>query len=173
MAEVLDTPAEEIDDEVIIADKPREPTQYEKRLRAESKAHRLRAAQAEKDRDDAVTRSKTENEALIAAANKRADERVLRSELKAAALKAGMVDLDGLKLADLSKVKLQENGDIEGADALMEEMKKAKPYLFGKPGSSTSSTDDPPPKGDTKAKSAKEMTPEEHKAERAKLTRKK
>ena len=30
-----------------------------------------------------------------------------------------MIDLDGLKLADLSSVKLTEAGEVEGAEALM------------------------------------------------------
>ena len=78
-----------------------------------------------------------------------------------------MIDLDGLKLADLSKVKLLETGDIEGADALMEQMKKDKPYLFGKQ-TSTSPTDKDPKPGDTKPKLATDMSSEEYAAARKK-----
>jgi hypothetical protein len=47
--------------------------------------------------------------------------------LKAAAQRAGMIDLDALKLADLTKVKLNDKGEI---DALIGDLKKSKPHLF-------------------------------------------
>jgi len=93
---------------------------------------------------------------------------VIRAELKAAALKAGMVDLDGLKLADLSNVKLNDAGEVEGADTLMEELKKSKPYLFGSTQNSSNPGTPPNPKPPT-AKKATEMTPAEYAAERAKF----
>lgn len=96
------------------------------------------------------------------------DQRVIRAELKAAAIKAGMVDLDGLKLADLSTVKLNDAGEVEGADALMEAMKKAKPYLFKKT-TSTSHTGRPPEKNVPTRKSAKDMTNDEWSAEKKRL----
>ena len=81
---------------------------------------------------------------MPAAAQTAADQRIIRAELKAEALKAGMVDLDGLKLADLSKVKLNDAGEVEGADALMTELKKSKPYLFGTPGTTSNTTTNAP-----------------------------
>ena len=119
-------------------------------------AAEAKATQAEKDATDKIT-----------AAEKAANDRIIRAELKAAALKAGMIDLDGLKLADLSKVTLNADGEIEGADALMEEMKKAKAYLFTN-GSSTSSTHQTPPKKDPEQKHATKMTDEEYAAEKKK-----
>ena len=85
------------------------------------------------------------------------------------ALKAGMVDLDGLKLADLSGVKLNEAGEVEGAEALMEALKKSKPYLFGAPSSSTPGT--PPSPKTPEAKKATEMTDEEYQQAKAALLR--
>jgi hypothetical protein len=52
--------------------------------------------------------------------------------LNVAAQKAGMIDLDALALADLSKVTLQDDGSVKGADELMSALRAAKPYLFGK-----------------------------------------
>ena len=78
-----------------------------------------------------------------------------------------MVDLDGLKLADLSTVKLNEAGDVEGAEELMAAMKKAKPYLFG--AANTGNPKDPPPPNDPKAKNAKDMTDAEYQAARRAL----
>ena len=38
------------------------------------------------------------------------DMRLVHAEMKAEAIRAGMIDLDGLKLLDLSAVRLNENG---------------------------------------------------------------
>jgi hypothetical protein len=79
-----------------------------------------------------------------------------------------MVDLDGLKLADLSSVKLNEQGEVEGADALMESLKKSKPWLFGTPNTShTGGKPDPKP---PEAKKATEMDDKEYAAAKAKVT---
>ena len=154
--------------------KPPEPETFSKdyvrELREENKGWRLKADEHKKAADDA----KAAADAATAAAEKAktdaqtaADQRVIRAELKAAALKAGMVDLDGLKLADLSTVKLNADGEVEGAEALMEALKKSKPYLFGAP--NTSSTTKPPPSNPPANKLAKDMTPEEYAAAKAKL----
>lgn len=121
---------------------------------------------------EAATQATKEAEAKIAAAQTAANDRILRSELKAEAVKAGMVDLDGLKLADLSKVKLNaETGDVEGATELMAELKKAKPYLFGAAGSTSNPSAQPPKPGEQKRKAATEMTKEEYAAARADIRR--
>lgn len=146
--------------------------EYVHELREENKSWRTKHQESETQRGEAL---KQVDEATKAAADKikeaqtAADQRIIRAELKAAALKAGMHDLDGLKLADFSKVKLNDAGEIEGADKLMEDLKKAKPYLFGT--ESTSSTHKAPPAGDVKPKTAMEMTPEEYKAARQKVGR--
>jgi len=95
--------------------------------------------------------------------------RVVQAELKNAALQAGMVDLDGLKLLDTAKVKLNEQGEIEGATELMRELKGQKPWLFG--GASSSSRANPPPAHPPRAKAATEMSPEEYRAARAEMLR--
>jgi hypothetical protein len=43
-----------------------------------------------------------------------------------------MIDLDWLKLVDMTKVTLEPDGTVKGADELMTALKEAKPYLFGK-----------------------------------------
>lgn len=143
--------------------------EYVRELREENKTWRIKHEAAVKEADThktAAEKAAEDAKNSSTAATKAANDRILRAELKAAALKAGMVDLDGLKLADLSKVSLKDDGEVEGADALMEEMKKSKPYLFGTPNSSSSSNNPPPPK-DPKAKKASEMTEEEYRAARA------
>lgn len=147
--------------------------EYVKELRHESASYRTKAQENERKAQEAEDRAKKaaeESEAKIKEATTAAEARIIRAELKAAALKAGMVDLDGLKLADLSKVKLGENGEVEGADALMEELKKAKPYLFGS--ASTSNPGNPPPKDPPTNKKATEMTAEEYAKAKAEALKK-
>ena len=153
--------------------------EYVQELREENKRWRLKASEAEKKVETAEAAVKTAQEKATAdiaaatakhgdelkAANQAASDRILQSELRASAVKAGMVDLDGLKLAELSKVKLKDDGTVDGADALFEEMKKAKPYLFGKTGNS-SSTNPPPGSNPPGAKKATEMTDAEYAAAR-------
>ncbi len=95
--------------------------------------------------------------------------RLVQSELKSHAVRAGMVDLDGLKLLDASKVKLTPAGEVEGADRLMTDLRRAKPWLFHAANSSTPAT--PPPSTPPAAKRATTMTHDEWQAARAELLR--
>ncbi|MGJ7529845.1 phage scaffolding protein [Variovorax sp. GB1P17] len=145
--------------------------EYVKELRNENKGWRLKADELTKERDThktAAEKAALEADEKVKSTNTAAEQRVIRAEMKAAALKAGMVDLDGLKLADLSKIKLTEAGEVEGAEALMDELKKSKPYLFGAP--STSNTQEPPPREKPAAKKVSEMTTAEYETAKAKLT---
>jgi hypothetical protein len=115
---------------------------------------------------EARLRAEAAGHALIAA-HAGADARVIRAELKAEALRAGMVDLDGLKLVDLSTAKLNEQGEVDGGAALMAQLKREKPWLFG--GLSSSSTAALPPAAPPRQKLATEMTDAEYRAARADL----
>ena len=140
--------------------------EYVRELREEAKKWRLQHDEAigkAKAAEEAAAKAKTDAEAASTAHKTAADERVIRAELKALAIKAGMVDIDGLKLADLSTVKLNDKGEVEGADALIDGLKKAKPYLFGTQQSS-STPKDPPPGTPPATKKVSEMTPEEYAA---------
>lgn len=146
--------------------------EYVHELRNESASNRVARQEAERKltvAEEAKTLAETSANEKVTAATTAANERILRAELKASALKAGMVDLDGLKLADLSKVKLNEEGEVEGADTLMDDLKKAKPYLFGST-TTTSSDTKAPARKDNALKKATEMTKEEYAAERKKIT---
>lgn len=140
--------------------------EYVQELRAESASYRTRANEA-KAALEAAEAAKTAAEAsaaeTVSKAEQAANERVIRAELKAVAIKAGMVDLDGLKLADLSTVTLDDKGDVQGADALMTALKEAKPYLFGATGTTTYTGSVPTPKA-PEPKSAKDMTKAEYEA---------
>jgi hypothetical protein len=96
-------------------------------------------------------------------------ERLLRAELKAHAVRAGMVDLDGLKLLDTSRLTLNERDEVAGAAELMAEARRAKPWLFG--GASTSSAAIAPPAQAPRARLATEMSEAEWRASRAEMLR--
>ncbi|MGH8326840.1 MAG: hypothetical protein ACRET2_08775 [Steroidobacteraceae bacterium] len=93
--------------------------------------------------------------------------RLIHAELKAEALRAGIVDLDGLKLIDLSGVTLGTNGEIEGGAALVAALKRSKPWLFGSASSSAAAK--PPAALAPRQKLASEMTDDEYRAARAAL----
>ncbi len=106
-------------------------------------------------------------EQLLGDVRKEAESRLMRAELKAEAIRAGMVDLDGLKLLDQSAIKLTPSGDIDGIGPLMAQLKRDKPWLFV--GASSSSPTSPPPAQPPRQKRATEMTDAEYRAARAEL----
>lgn len=146
--------------------------EYVSELRGENKTYRHKAseeAERAKKSDEAAQAAIKAADEKVAQATQAANERIKRAELKAAALQAGIVDTDGLKLADLSKVTInEETGEVEGATELIEALKAAKPYLFGEV-KSTSATKEPPNPKTPAAKSAAEMTDEEYAAEKRKF----
>lgn len=145
--------------------------EYVSELRNENKTYRLKAQEAEKKALEAEERAKKADEEAgqkTTAAERAANDRILRAELKAAALKAGMIDLDGLKLADMSQVKLNEAGEVEGAEALMAAMKEAKPYLF-QTAATTTQTHTKPEKKDPAPVDVKSMSKEEYAAHKRAL----
>lgn len=144
--------------------------EYVQELRRENKGLRDRLRENEAKVETAEKSAKDAADAATATvdqAKKAADERIVRAELKAEAIKAGIVDVDGLKLVDINGVTLNDKGEIDGADAMIEGLKKAKPYLFT--AAASSSTTKAPENEGTKPKNAMEMTPEEHKASLATL----
>jgi len=145
--------------------------EYVSELRNESKTYRLKAQETEAKVTAAEAKAadaeRVANERVTVAETK-ANERIIRAELKTAALKAGMHDLDGLKLADLSAVKLNDAGEVEGADALMAAMKESKPYLF-QTVSTTTQTAPAPGKTPPAPADARNMTPKEYDAHKKAL----
>ena len=134
--------------------------EYVHALREENKTYRLRTQEAERLRQEAE--QKTEQALKAAQAN------LVRAELKAAALAAGMIDLDGLKLADLSRVNLNEAGEVQGAEVIIGALKEAKPYLFQTPSNSSNPQPAPPVKP-AEAKRATQMNREEYEKARQAL----
>ena len=160
--------AEEEDAPVTEADKPREPTPYERKLRTEARKYRIAAKEAEAKAAGIAESERARADAAIAAEREASRKSVIRAKLEAHAVKAGIVDLDGLQLADLSAVTLDDAGRLQGGEAALAALKESKPWLFGATG--TTSTPVAAPKGaETKPKSAKDMGPQEWEAEKKRL----
>ncbi|MDE8344820.1 MAG: hypothetical protein POH28_01405 [Acidocella sp.] len=98
------------------------------------------------------------------------DERLIRSELKAEAIRRGMVDLDGLRLLDMDAIKMTEAGEIADAGAVLEQLRVDKPWLFGRGGSSSTAASPPRPEP-ARTRHANELTHDEWMAARAVLLR--
>jgi hypothetical protein len=118
---------------------------------------------------DSLRARAAELEQQIRSLSEQARANLVMSELKAEAVRAGMVDLDGLKLLDSSTLTVGEHGEVTGAAAAIERFRRAKPWLFG--GASRAAAAVPPPAQPPRAKNAVDMTPEEYRAARAALVR--
>jgi hypothetical protein len=97
--------------------------------------------------------------------------RLIQAELKAEAVRAGMVDLDGLRFIDAPALKLNERGEVEGGAAVMQALRKNKPWLFNGPASSSSSPSTAPQALPVKQKLATEMTDAEYRLARAAIVK--
>jgi hypothetical protein len=148
-------------------------TAYVNELRAERDSSRTRITEIEQKLTAAEQRARdaeTAAQGKITDAAKAATQRVIKAELRAAAKDAGAIDAaDVVALLGTDKVKANDAGDVLNAAELLEELKKAKPHLFG--GASTSSTAKTPPSGGPKPKMVSEMTDAEYAAARAELTK--
>jgi hypothetical protein len=143
----------------------RENEQWRHRVRShESDAAKAREEMevAKRERDETTARARRDAQAAIAEACRAADARIMRAELKTAALAAGMIDPDGLKLLDTSAVNLNEEGDIVIPDTFFADAKRAKPWLFGQ--ASTSSTASTPKIEPPRTKKVREMDDKERRA---------
>jgi predicted RNase H-like nuclease (RuvC/YqgF family) len=97
------------------------------------------------------------------------NQRLIRAELKAAVLKAGLRDMDALRMFDTSGIKISKEGDVVGVKELVDEMLEEKEYLFDKETNDTTSGKKAPNAGKMSGKSALDMSDEEWSREKAKL----
>lgn len=58
------------------------------------------------------------------------NQQKIDSAIKTKALQLGINDPNDVKLVDMSKVVINENGEIENIDEVLNNLKTAKPYLF-------------------------------------------
>ncbi len=122
---------------------------------------------------DAVTEAAPQNGPDGAAETERLRQdfqnRLLAANLRTEAVKAGMIDLDGLKLIDTAGVQLDQNDNIVGGRTLMADLRRNKPWLFSHASSSSSAV--APASQPVRQKSALEMTNDEYVAARNAITR--
>lgn len=89
------------------------------------------------------------------------NKRYIRAELKAEALKAGLVDVDALKMFDTSSIEIDVNGDVVGVKELIEEMRELKPYAFSTTVKDTTTDKKTPDSTKVNSKSALDMSSDE------------
>lgn len=109
-----------------------------KALEAQSKelpAKLLQALGLEPDPNKNWEKQVQEAKVAAQAATEKANQRLIRAEVKVLAKDLGIVDPEAaFALADLSKVQVAEDGTVSGVREALEALAKAKPYLIGKSG---------------------------------------
>ena len=172
--------------------------EYVRELRQEREGHRLKAQETQTKLEKALAdlkaaqteatevkgkfeladaaRVKAESTALEAKTS--SDARVITAELKSLAREQGLIDPDVLKLVDVSTLKINDKGEIEGLSDTVTKFKESKPHFFKEMGqtssssstSSTSSTSSAPGASDGKGFDARVVahgSPEYEAARRA------
>ncbi len=134
----------------------------------------------ERSAREALEKRVTEMEAATSQrmkdAERAADERVMRAELRHIGASLGLVDADVLKLVDLKAagLKLDDKGDVVGAKEAIEALKASKPWAFKQTAAdkgSSSSNAPSPGAPSAEPKDARTMTDAEYAALRASVTR--
>jgi len=166
--------------------------EYVQKLLDENKAYQQRVQESEqrlREATEAITKAtetKTDMEtavpALEAEITAKTEERIQRAELKTAeilrergelkkqaelealAVAAGIKNMEYLKLADITAVTLDDNGDVVGADKIIEKMKTEMPDLFLIRDCTSSLVRISGAPAIERPKRAPEMTPEEYEA---------
>lgn len=95
--------------------------------------------------------------------------RLVVANLRTEAVRAGMVDLDGLRLIDISAVRLGNDDKVIGGRKLMDDLRRTKPWLFGVASSSSAAV--APASQPVRQKTALEMTDEEYATARTAVTK--
>lgn len=117
-------------DDVVVVETKRTPTEYELRLRKEAQQAKARLKQKEIEHAADLAKIQASVDERFAAQEKATKDRLLMAELKAAATSKNIVDLDLLKLMDLSAAKFSKDGEVLNAGELVENFRASKPHLF-------------------------------------------
>jgi hypothetical protein len=132
-------------------------------------SHSVAGAEPQEDSEEGL-RSRIEKlEGASQEIIRQSERRVMLSELKVEAVRAGMVDLDGLTFLDLSQVHLRDDGTLSGGPEVIAQLRRAKPWLFSTV--SSSSVASVPPSKPGRQKLATEMTDAEYRIARANIIR--
>ena len=135
----------------------------ERRLRREMQKLREQARSAQAERDAAIVSMRAEN-----------DKRLITAELRMAAMRSGIIDVDALRLIDAGGLAVGADGVIEGAEDAVLALKSAKPYLFDdlRPGPVMMTTGQPrrpPTPAQPDVVNARTLSREQWQAERARV----
>jgi hypothetical protein len=123
------------------------PESYVKKIHTENAARRKReeelslklkeyedkelAAETDlKKKAEALEKRIKDTEAEYAQKLSAADKRYIRAEVRAAAIKAGIIDADDVNSIDLSDLRIDDEGNVTGVDELMAAHKERKPHWF-------------------------------------------
>ncbi len=153
--------------------------EYADRLRrerdeAQASARKLQEAQEERERKQLLEEKKfkeayeasekrvAELDAQWKEKHSKSEQRYMKAELKAHAASLGMRDIDDITLADLSAVKIDDDGNVTGAKEAIAALKERKPYLFAsgekREEKAPEGREQPPPGGKTEGKDAFSMS---------------
>ena len=109
---------------------PREISDYERKLRREVARYREQARIAQSEREVACATAVRDRDEGIRVAREEARDRILQAELRTHAIQSGILDLDGLRLANLDALSVNEAGEVQGAEEVVASLRERKPYLF-------------------------------------------
>lgn len=98
-----------------------------------------------------------------------ANKRLVQAELQNRALRAGMIDLELLKLVDTSTLKVDASGGVPAAAETVARLQREKPWMFAN--SSSSQAKPAPAPEPPKARNALTMTRAEWQTARERLLR--
>ncbi|MCK5609132.1 hypothetical protein KAR91_45075 [Candidatus Pacearchaeota archaeon] len=132
-----------------------------KELRDKLVEAEAKKAEAGEKNDSKEEKSPSQDKKLLEVMN----QRLIRAELKAAALKAGLLDIDALKMFDISSLEVTDVGDVIGIENLIEEMKESKAWAFNQQAKDTSSAKKTPGASAPSSKNALEMSDDEYAVE--------
>lgn len=157
----------------------RQPSPYEVQLRAENKKRRLETKELTKKLADqeastakaiadavkaAQEQAKKDRDDEFAERDKKANERVIRAEIKAALKAANVADEEtGLKMIDASGISVNEAGDVVGVQEAITKLKTDKAFLFSNGSTTDTSSKAPTPKP-VEVKAVKDMNKQEYDA---------
>lgn len=86
----------------------------------------------EREKQRRATELSPEQKKSVDAQIAKANERLISAEVKAVGASVGLLDTDAAAvLMDRSKVKVTDDGNVEGVKEALEALRKAKPYMFG------------------------------------------
>ena len=98
-----------------------------------------------------------------------ANQRLVQAELKSHAIRAGIIDIDCLKMVDCAGIALDEHGNMPQAEAVLAQLRQDKPWAFRQQNSSHPAP--PPAPEPPQQKTAREMSHQEWRLAREHLIR--